>query len=394
MTDTGVYTVSEITRQIKHQLESEFSSVAIQGELSNFKVHSSGHLYFTLKDGNAQIAGVMWRSRAASLPFIPQDGMKVIVAGKVSVYEVRGVYQVDAWSLRPLGVGELQAAFERLKQRLAAEGLFDMARKRTLPAYPQRIGIVTSPTGAVLHDMLTIIARRFPCVEIVFCPVKVQGLGAAEEIAGAIRDLNNLGGVDVMIVGRGGGSLEDLWAFNEEVVARAIVGSIVPVVSAVGHEIDFTIADFSADLRAPTPSAAAELVVRDSRAVLDLVRNNSYNIQNCIADQLKRHRTSIAHLLKSYSFNRPVDLLQQCSQRVDELARSLSLSGSHKLAMTSARARSLQQRLAALDPQLALKRGFAIVYKQGRAVMSKVEVQPEDPVEIRFHDGTVQSVIS
>jgi exodeoxyribonuclease VII large subunit len=242
--------------------------------------------------------------------------------------------------------------------------------------------------------MLTIIQRRFPCVEIVFCPVKVQGIGAAEEIAEAIRDLNDLGSVDVMIVGRGGGSLEDLWAFNEEIVARAIAASRIPVVSAVGHEIDFTIADFVADLRAPTPSAAAELVVQDARAILDLLRNKWYTMQNCMADQVNRRRTSIAHLLKSYSFNRPIDLLQQCSQRFDELARSLSLSGSHKLAMTSARAQSLHQRLVALDPQLVLKRGYAIVYKEGSIVISKVQVQPEDHVEIRFHDGTVQSTIT
>jgi exodeoxyribonuclease VII large subunit len=394
MNDTNVYTVSEITREIKQHLESEFPSVAIQGELSNFKAHTSGHLYFTLKDGSAQISGVMWRSRAANLSFVPQDGMKVIVSGKIAVYEVRGVYQVDAWSLRPLGVGELQAAFERLKQRLAAEGLFDVSRKRPLPAYPQRIGIVTSPTGAALHDMVTIVKRRFPCVEIIFCPVKVQGVGAAEEIARAIQDLNELGEVDVMIVGRGGGSMEDLWAFNEEVVARAIARSGVPVVSAVGHEVDFTIADFVADLRAPTPSAAAELVVQDARSILDLLRNNWYTMQNLLDEQLNRRRTSIAHLLKSYSFNRPIDLLQQCSQRFDELARSLSLSGSHKLAMTSARAQSLHQRLNALDPQLALKRGYAIVYKEGSIVMSTQQVQAEDQVDIRFHDGTVRSTIS
>jgi exodeoxyribonuclease VII large subunit len=394
MVDSGIYTVSEITREIKQCLESGFSSVAIQGELSNFKHHTSGHLYFTLKDGNAQISGVMWRSRAANLTFRPQDGMKVIVGGKICVYEVRGVYQVDAWSLRPLGVGELQAAFERLKQKLAAEGLFDVARKRELPAFPRRIGIVTSPTGAALQDMLSVIKRRYPCVEIVLCPVNVQGLGAAEEVAGAIKDLNDLGGVDVMIVGRGGGSLEDLWAFNEEVVARAIAASDVPVISAVGHEIDFTIADFVADLRAPTPSAAAEMVVQDSEALFEILRNYWYTMQNSMADQINRHRAAISNVLNSYSFNRPVDKLQQCSQRFDELARSLALSGSHKIALTSARTEALQRRLMALDPELALKRGYAIVYKEGCVVMSRVQVAPEDPVEIRFHDGTVQSIIT
>ncbi len=263
-TEKQVLSVSDITRQIKNSLELRFPRVWIQGEISNFKRHTSGHLYFTLKDEGAQISATMWRSRAGTLLFGPEDGMKVIARGGITVYPPRGSYQIDVDQLTPLGVGELQIAFERLKQKLVAEGLFDEGRKRPLPELPSRIGIITSETGAALHDIRTVLNRRFPAIEVLLIPVRVQGPGAAEEIASAVKDMNRYGKIDVMIVGRGGGSLEDLWAFNEEIVARAIYASEIPVVSAVGHEIDFTIADFVADLRAPTPSAAAEMVVPGS----------------------------------------------------------------------------------------------------------------------------------
>src|SRR5450830_1303089 len=259
--EKNILSVTEITHRIKGVLEMGFSEVWVQGEISNCKNHSSGHLYFTLKDGSASLSAVMWRSRVAQLLFRPNDGMKVIVWGNITVYEPRGNYQIDCLQIQPVGIGELQLAFDRLKQKLSAEGLFDEAHKKPLPEYPEKIGIVTSPTGAAIQDMLNILARRFPALEVIVAPVKVQGIGAAEEIAEAIQDLNSLSDIDVIIVGRGGGSLEDLWAFNEEVVARAIYSSRIPIVSAVGHEIDFSISDFVADLRAPTPSAAAELVV-------------------------------------------------------------------------------------------------------------------------------------
>lgn len=256
-----VYTVSELTSEIKEVLERGFQHLWVEGEISNRHLHSSGHLYLTLKDENSQIRAVMFRSQVRNLAFEPEHGMHVLCLGRIGVYEVRGEYQLYVEFMEPRGLGALQMAFEQLKARLEAEGLFDSARKRPLPFLPRKIGIVTSPTGAVIRDMLQILGRRFPNLHLLIRPVRVQGEGAASEIAEALEDLNQVSGLDIIVVARGGGSLEDLWAFNEEQVARAIYRSRVPVVSAVGHEVDFTIADFVADVRAPTPSAAAEIIV-------------------------------------------------------------------------------------------------------------------------------------
>jgi exodeoxyribonuclease VII large subunit len=386
-------TVSDLTRKIKQILESGFPSIAVQGEISNFKHHSSGHLYFTLKDEGAQLPCVMWRSRVPGLPFVPEDGMKVIAGGRITVYEVRGSYQLDVQSMRPLGAGELQAAFEQLKQKLEAEGLFDRNRKRVLPEIPRRIGVVTSPTGAVLQDMKNVFRRRFPGIELILNPVRVQGAGAAAEIAAAIDDFSRFGEIDVVIVARGGGSLEDLWPFNEEIVARAIARSRVPVVSAVGHETDYTIADFVADVRAPTPSAAAEMVVPDRRELLENVADSWYRIKQAVLDIVSNQRERIHNLLNSYAFNRPVDLLRQHSQHVDEVLRALHRVAGHALAMTTARQGSLDQRLRALDPRLALKRGYAIVRKKGSIVSSAEQVHSRDAIDVEFRDGTVRSTI-
>jgi len=268
-TGRAVLTVSELTRRLQEVLEDRFPAVWVEGEISNFRLYGSGHAYFTLKDADAQVRAVLFRNRGRRIKFEPADGLHVMAFGSIEVYPQRGEYQLVIELLEPKGLGALQLAFEQLKTRLQAEGLFDQARKRELPRFPRKIGLVTSPSGAAIRDMLRVIGRRFGELHIVIAPCRVQGEGAAEEIAQGLRDLNALGGVDVIIVGRGGGSLEDLWAFNEEIVARAIAGSKVPVVSAVGHEVDFTIADFVADLRAPTPSAAAELVVREKQAVVD-----------------------------------------------------------------------------------------------------------------------------
>ena len=391
-TESSAISVSDLTRRIKAILEGSFSSVIVQGEISNFKRHSSGHLYFTLKDEAAQISAVMWRSRAAGLSFAPQDGMKVVVTGRVTVYEVRGNYQIDAASIRPLGAGELQMAFEKLKKKLADEGLFDSGRRRPLPEFPQIIGIVTSPTGAALQDMLHVFRRRFRALTIVVHPVRVQGLGASGEIAQAIKDFNDYGKVDIIVVARGGGSLEDLWAFNEEIVARAIAASTIPVVSAVGHEIDFTIADFVADLRAPTPSAAAELVVRDTKALLDILRGFCYTMQQNLDGLLNLHKQRIQHLLKSYALNRPIDLLRQFNQRLDELNKSLVTATQHKFDMAYTRHQGLFHRVASLDPHQVLKRGYAIVAREGHIIGSSKVVKPKDVLEIRFHDGSVKSI--
>jgi exodeoxyribonuclease VII large subunit len=391
--DEPLLTVTELTRKIKLTLEADFPSILLQGEVSNFRRHSSGHVYFTLKDEGAQIAAVLWRSRASTLSFLPQDGMKVVVRGRITVYEPRGSYQIDVSSMRPFGVGELQLAFEKLKQKLAAEGLFDASHKRPLPEFPRRIGIVTSPTGAALHDMIQIIGRRFPLVDLILSPVRVQGAGAAEEIASTIRQFNEYGQVDLLIVGRGGGSLEDLWAFNEEIVARAIYASRIPVVSAVGHEVDFTIADFVADVRAPTPSAAAEIVVPDRDVLLETLRRNWYRMHDEVGQIVRGHREQVQHIVQSYAFNRPVDLLRQFNQRVDELDRAMASSVSHLFALLKARCTSLGQRMSALDPQLTLKRGYVLVSKDGVTVSSAARLQTNDAIALRFHDGTVQSTV-
>jgi exodeoxyribonuclease VII large subunit len=387
------YTVSELNRHIKQVLEASLGSVVVVGEISNLKHHTSGHVYFTLKDETSQLSAVVWRSRVQNLPMMPRDGMKVVVTGRITVYEVRGTYQIDVTSIKPLGAGELQMAFEQLKEKLSAEGLFDAGRKKTLPLYPERIGIVTSRTGAVLHDMMHVFGRRFPALKILLVPVRVQGAGAAEEIAQGVRDLNAYGNVDVIIVARGGGSLEDLWAFNEEVLARTIAASHIPVVSAVGHEIDFTISDFVADLRAPTPSAAAEIVVKDRTAVLEILRDFAYTMRESLASRLKQQREHIGYLLKSHAFNRPIDLLHSHSQHIDELTRSMGAFASHRYALAASQVKGVGQRLAALDPTLTLKRGYTMIRKDGRIIGTAAHLRTDDDVTISFHDGDVPSRI-
>ena len=389
----NIVSVTEITRRIKGVLEMGFSEIWVQGEISNIKFHSSGHLYFTLKDEGAQISAVMWRSRVAQLLFRPSDGMKIIVRGNITVYEPRGNYQIDCLQLQPVGVGELQLAFDRLKQKLSAEGLFDEARKRPLPAYPKKIGIVTSPTGAAIQDMLNILRRRFPALELILAPVKVQGIGAAEEISSAIHDLNSLPDVDVIIVGRGGGSLEDLWAFNEEIVARAIYESAVPVISAVGHEIDFSISDFVADLRAPTPSAAAELVVKDRKEIIDILRNISYTIQNLVVTRVETEKERVKTLLGSYSFNKPLDLFRQRSQTIDDLERRLRQTVTHQLEILRHHAESHSKRIHSVDPQLALKRGYAMVYRDQKIIPAASLLSAQDRITVKFQDGQAESVV-
>ncbi len=391
--DQNILTVAELTRYIKESLEDGFSVISVQGEISNFKRHSSGHLYFTLKDEASQIQAVMWKGRASNLVFTPQDGMKVIIRGRITVYEVRGVYQVDVAQVQPLGVGELQLAFERLKQKLDKDGLFDAEHKKEIPEYPERIGIVTSPTGAAIRDIINIISRRFPGVELILYPVSVQGSSAAKEIANAIQDFNEYGKIDVMIIGRGGGSLEDLWAFNEEIVARAIFDSKIPVISAVGHEIDFTISDFVADLRAPTPSAAAELVVRNRAELVEIVRNFYYTAQQALHEKLTSHQETIRTLLGSYSFNKPFDIIRQYSQRMDELQHTLARIVSHRFTLISQHVQSLDQRITSVNPELVLKRGYAIVMKEGKAVGSFKKLKRDDSVAVRFHDGEIPAKI-
>ena len=390
----NILSVIELTRRIKGVLELGFGDVWVTGEVSNCKYHSSGHIYFTLKDESAQISATMWRSRASGLIFRLSDGMKVTIRGRITVYEPRGNYQLDCFQIQRAGRGELQLAFERLKLKLEAEGLFAEEHKRALPAYPAHIAIITSPTGAAIHDLLTVLRRRFPCVEVTLLPVRVQGIGAAEEIADALRTANERLPADVIIVGRGGGSLEDLWAFNEEIVARAIFDSRIPVISAVGHEVDFTIADFVADFRAPTPSAAAELAVPDRRELLASLDDASLSAARSLTRIVLDAKSKLASLTGSHSFHRPIDLVHQRGQRIDELTHRLVQSLEHKVTLRRRDAASLYKRLASLNPAAVLHRGYAIVRdEKGNLIASVTKVSHDKNISINFQDGSADAVV-
>jgi exodeoxyribonuclease VII large subunit len=323
MADRAVLTVSQLTEQLRGVVEERFPAVWVEGEISNFRLYGSGHAYFTLKDDSAQLRTVLFRNRMRRIRFEPGDGQHVLAFGSLEVYAQRGEYQFVVELLEPRGLGALQLAFEQLKARLGAEGLFAESRKRPLPRFPRRIGMVTSPSGAAVRDMLRIIGRRFAGLSIVIAPARVQGEGAGREIAAGIADLNALGDVDVIIVGRGGGSLEDLWAFNEETVARAIAGSKVPVISAVGHEVDVTIADFVADVRAPTPSAAAELVVREKQALTDGLLDLRGRLERAMRRRLEHAQREATSLTGRRVLIDPARPLRDLERRVDDAARRL-----------------------------------------------------------------------
>jgi exodeoxyribonuclease VII large subunit len=441
-----VLTVTDLTRRVKDLLEEKFPSVWVEGEVSNLRSPSSGHVYFTLKDANAQLAVVLFRGVAAKVGFALKDGLQVIAFGDVSVYERSGQYQLVARQLLPKGLGALQLAFEELKQRLAKEGLFDAARKKPIPTLPQHIGLVTSPTGAAIRDFLNVINRRFPNVHIVINPVRVQGDGAANEIAAAIDEFNALHAagrlpLDVLIVTRGGGSLEDLWAFNEEAVARALARSKIPTISAVGHEIDFTISDFVADLRAPTPSAAAELVVKAKDEFAQLIKQYQARLQKDLRLQLAEARQRFSTLASSYVFRRPAEAVRQYQQQLDDFAHRLRRApgatvaahrarwdtvaekfkllspqvllvnwrqrlGAHEQRFQAAWARRTQAtrhrlaqastKLDLLSPNATLQRGYSItvIPETGHIVRSVTHVQPGTNISTKVLDGAFGSVVS
>lgn len=384
--------VGELAAGLRALVEAEYDDVWVEGELSNFKRHSSGHCYFTLKDADAQLRGVMWRAFTQTVYFQPRDGMLVRVNGQVSLYEQRGDLQVVARTMELAGEGALQRAFEALKRRLAEEGLFEAARKRALPPFPECIGVVTSGTGAALQDILSILARRFPQVRVLVIPVRVQGLGAAEAVAEAVDAFNDLPEgdplrPDLLIVGRGGGSIEDLWAFNEEIVARAIFASTIPVISAVGHETDVTIADFVADVRAATPSMAAEMAVPDRRQLAAGIRALHTASADLVASRLRDRRQHLRYLTQSYSFRRPLDLLRQHQARLAEQTARLHRAAARQVDDLGRRVAALQDRLLLLDPAAPLRRGYARVERDGRAVGEAGALRGGDVVTLRFADG-------
>jgi len=393
-TERKIYTVTALTREIKRLLEDNFAAVWVTGEISNARQYSSGHIYLTIKDENAQLQAVIWRTVAAKMRFRLEDGLEVIAFGDIDVYEPRGSYQLIISRLEPRGVGALQLAFEQLKKNLAAEGLFDADRKRPIPAFPTRIGIVTSPDGAAIRDILNIIGRRFPNVHLLLRPARVQGEGAAEEIAQGIQDLNRVGDVDVIIVGRGGGSLEDLWAFNEEVVARAIAASDVPVISAVGHEIDFTIADFAADMRAATPSEAAELVVPVLDDVLQSLSDRAARMAAALRSVVSDARQKLQNIEQSYAMRHPADRLMQLHQRTDELSQRLGTAARHMFEMTRQKLAGVAAHLESLNPAGILERGYSITTKaDGTIVHSPDDVEVGDVIRSRLHKGELYSTV-
>ncbi|HSB71948.1 MAG TPA: exodeoxyribonuclease VII large subunit [Candidatus Methylomirabilis sp.] len=390
-----VYSVSEITAEVKAVLEDGFSAVWVEGELSNFKHHTSGHMYFTLKDDRAQLRGVMFRGNNRLLKFQPKDGLAVLVFGALTVYERRGEYQITVEFMEPKGVGALQLAFEQLKAKLEAEGLFDAARKRPLPRLPRKIGIITSPTGAVIRDILTIVGRRFPGLAILIHPTQVQGESAAPEIAAAIARLGARTDLDVLIVARGGGSLEDLWAFNEEVVARAIATCPIPVISAVGHETDVTIADFVADLRAPTPSAAAELVVAQRDELRQRVDELGMRAQAAMDNTLTLRRARVQMLARHLAVLSPLAQVRRQAERLRGLRQRLTAWWELSRRLRQERLSVLAGKLEALSPLSILARGYSICFAlPGRRV---VKVSGEAPVgsevAVRLHQGELTCLV-
>jgi exodeoxyribonuclease VII large subunit len=381
-----ILTVSRLNALLRELVEDNFMQVWVEGEISNYSFPASGHWYFSLKDAEAQVRAVMFRAQNRLLGFTPENGMRVVCRGRVSLYPQRGEVQLIVEGLEPRGVGGLQLAFEQLKNRLAGEGLFAVERKRPLPAFPRVVGVVTSATGAAIHDILQVLRRRGAGVCVLLRPVRVQGEGAAREIAAAIAELNRQGEAEVLIVGRGGGSLEDLWAFNEELVARAIHGSKIPVISAVGHEVDHTIADFVADLRAPTPSAAAEMVARGR---LELEGHLDHLVMRLAAQMRRRvdfgreRLNGLHRRLRS-----PRESLALARQRRAELARRLSQAMDRRLKERAWRLSALAERLNDLSPLRTLGRGYAIVSRTGAEVVRDAAVlTPGERVSLRFARG-------
>ncbi|MCB9800052.1 MAG: exodeoxyribonuclease VII large subunit [Candidatus Omnitrophica bacterium] len=393
--DKRIYTVSQINREIRMILETRFAQFWIEGEVSNFKHHSSGHMYFSLKDNSSQIGAVFFSRYNRALKFQLKDGLKVIAFGRISLYEPRGQYQVYVERIEPKGVGALQLAFLQLKEKLEKEGLFDPRHKKQIPRFPACVGLVTSPTGAAIRDILNVIGRRFKNTRILLYPVKVQGEGAASEIAEAIGQMNVFNEADVLIVGRGGGSLEDLWAFNEEVVARAVFDSKIPVISAVGHEIDWTISDLVADLRAPTPSAAAELVVQNSEELLKRLSDFGMRMRYSVQNLLRSKRQKLQALTSGYAFEQPRILVDQFSQRLDEIFRQLNRDLTSVLKQKQHDLASLAGRLQALSPLAILSRGYSLTFSEDGSLVKTVrKIRQGEMIRTRLYDGTVESKIT
>lgn len=387
-----VGTVSQINNYVKKILDNNkiLNNVWVKGEISNFKHHYSGHIYLTLKDEGGVLKGVMFRSAAQGLTFTPSDGMKVMARGRVSVYEAGGAYQLYIEEMIPDGVGELYVAYEKLKKQLAEEGLFDESRKKPIPKFPSAVGVVTAATGAAVRDIINVITRRCPMTKIIVYPAQVQGAGAAQSVVRAIEYFNKENNVDTIIAGRGGGSIEDLWAFNEEITARAIFASKIPVISAVGHETDFTIADFVADLRAPTPSAAAEVAVPSSAEISNMLQNQKARLSEAVLKQTERRRLRLAAIkLKS-----PSERIQENSQRLDHITKRMEQGFKLKIESKKRVLGNVTAKIDAMSPLKVLSRGYAIpVENDGTVIRSAAQMESGREFTLKMTDGSRECIV-
>lgn len=393
--ENKIYSVSDATTLIKSVLEMNIPPIWVEGELSSWKRATSGHLYFNLKDSSSLLPTVMWKQSALSLLFKPEDGMKVRALGKITVYEKSGKYQMIASQLQPLGIGDLYQEFERLKKRLSEEGLFDEDRKKEIPRYPFRIGVVTSAKGAVIADIINVLNRRAPHVKVILESARVQGEGAAEEIVSAIEKLNSRGEVDLLIVGRGGGSIEDLWAFNEEAVARAIAASELPIISAVGHETDFSISDFVADLRAPTPSAAAELAAPRYDDLLENISSLERTISDLISDQLRDFERILDEYDTEYGWEQFNKMLKEEEKKISSLIEVMKLNEDHLLNIFELKANSMRKMLDSLNPLSVLERGYSIVSleRNDTIIRNANQISENDAIKVKLHVGNLTATV-
>ena len=396
-THSEPFTVSQLTGHIRRLMANDaaLSDLWLEGEVSNFSRASSGHCYFTLKDAGAQIRCVMWRSDVNRQSYLPVDGDQVLSHGHVGVYEVRGVYQLYVDQIRPVGTGDLYREFQRLKARLEEEGLFDAERKRPLPRFPLRVGVVTSPEAAALRDILNVMGRRFPLAHVLLSPTLVQGEAAPAQIVRALERLNVRNDVDVIIVSRGGGSLEELWAFNDERVARAVAASRIPVICGVGHETDFSLADFAADRRAPTPSAAAELAVPDQTDIHNWVDDWAAALTNAVNGLIEERRQRLDGHVRALGHLSPLSRVLQARQRVDDLTGRAEQALRHELNLRRERLQGLVGRLAGVSPQGTLERGYAIVRRRDTdaVVRSARQIAPGDGLDVRVADGEFEAEV-
>lgn len=391
-----IYSVSEISREVKRVIEQFLPAVWVEGEISNYSVSRIGHVYFSLKDEKALIHCVLWRNIAATIPFHLSSGMRVIVYGEIITYPAQSQYQINVRSVRAAGLGSLFMAFEALKQKLDKEGLFAAERKKPIPHFPKRVGVVTSITGAAIRDIIEISGRRNPAVEILVFPALVQGEQAADTIIAGIQVFNRLRNVDLIIIGRGGGSIEDLWAFNEEKVVRAVAASELPIISAVGHEVDFTLSDFAADFRAPTPSAAAELAVPDRAAIEQKIRQFRERFSHIIRNLLNQKMQYLDHLVARIVQYNPEKIVRDYQRSLLEIQRQINVAVLHRIHQTQLRLENYRSTLRALNPKEILKRGYAIVYTDtGKKVIRSVsEVAPGKTISVEISDGDFHAEVT